>query len=218
MQIKYLSALKTKYASFGLSKEALDRVASQRVKTIANEDEIDADIANSDTLMLIMKEMQSSADSQRNRAAQLQKDLDDLKKNQPNNQTTQTQQESESELAKQLQNLTNLVTAMQTEREAEKKKAQTTAIIAEVHEKMKSKGCTNDFIRNMTLKGIEVEENDTADSLAEKYKSVYDQNCQDAYGEGYVPPRGNGNGGGDMDQAAVTKILQSRGLLPKSEN
>ena len=218
MQIKYLSALKTKYASFGLSKEALDRVASQRVKTIANEDEIDADIANSDTLMLIMKEMQSSADSQRNRAAQLQKDLDDLKKNQPNNQTTQTQQESESELAKQLQTLTNLVTAMQTEREAEKKKAQTTAIIAEVHEKMKSKGCTNDFIRNMTLKGIEVEENDTADSLAEKYKSVYDQNCQDAYGEGYVPPRGNGNGGGDMDQAAVTKILQSRGLLPKSEN
>ena len=218
MQNKYLSALKTKYASFGLSKEALDRVALQRVKTIANEDEIDADIANSDTLMLIMKEMQSSADSQRNRAAQLQKDLDDLKKNQPNNQTTQTQQESESELAKQLQTLTNLVTAMQTEREAEKKKAQTTAIIAEVHEKMKSKGCTNDFIRNMTLKGIEVEENDTADSLAEKYKSVYDQNCQDAYGEGYVPPRGNGNGGGDMDQAAVTKILQSRGLLPKSEN
>ena len=103
MQTKYLSALKTKYASFGLSKEALDRVASQRVKTIANEDEIDADIASTDTLMLIMKEMQSSADSQRNRAAQLQKDLEDLKKNQPNNQTTQTQQEPENELAKQLQ-------------------------------------------------------------------------------------------------------------------
>ena len=31
--------------AFGLSKEALDRVALQRVKTIANEDEIDADIA-----------------------------------------------------------------------------------------------------------------------------------------------------------------------------
>ena len=142
MQTKYLSALKTKYASFGLSKEALDRVASQRVKTIANEDEIDADIASIDTLMLIMKEMQSSADTQRNRAAQLQKDLEDLKKNQPNNQTTQNQQESESELAKQLQTLTNLVTTMQTERAAEKKKIQTDAIIAQVHEKMKSKGCT----------------------------------------------------------------------------
>ena len=213
MQNKYLSALKTKYASFGLSKEALDRVASQRVKTIANEDEIDSDIANTETLMLIMKEMQSSADTQRNRATQLQKDLDDLKKNQPNN---QTQQEPESELAKQLQALTKLVTTMQTERAAEKKKIQTDAIIAQVHEKMKSKGCTNDFIRNMTLKGIEVAESDTADSLAEKYKSIYDQNCKDAYGEGYVPPMGmqNANGGFKSgDFASEVERLKASGKI-----
>lgn len=212
MQNKYLSALRTKYASFGLSKEALDRVALQRVKTIANEDEIDADIANTETLMLIMKEMQSSADSQRNRATQLQKDLEDLKKNQSNNQ--QQTQEPESELAKQLQTLTNLVTTMQAERAAEKKQAQTDAVLAQVHEKMKANGCTNDFIRNMTLKGIEVGENDTVDTLAEKYKSVYDQNCKDAYGEGYVPPRGNGNGGnGENDKDAETAILKRAGLL-----
>ena len=212
MQNKYLSALKTKYASFGLSKEALDRVASQRFKTIANEDEIDADIANTETLMLIMKEMQSSADSQRNRAAQLQKDLEDLKKNQPNNQ--QQTQEPESELAKQLQTLTNLVTTMQAERAAEKKQAQNETVIARAHEVMKQNGCTNDFIRNMTLKGIEVGENDTADSIAEKYKSIYDQNCKDAYGEGYVPPRGNGNSGnGENDKDAETAILKRAGLL-----
>lgn len=216
MQTKYLSALRTKYASFGLSKEALDRVALQRVKTIANEDEIDADIASTDTLMLIMKEMQSSADSQRNRAAQLQKDLEDLKKNQPNNQTTQNQQESESELAKQLQALTELVTTMQTERAAEKKKIHAEAIISQVHEKMKSKGCTNDFIRNMTLKGIEVAESDTADSLAEKYKPVYDQNCKDAYGDGYVPPMGmqNANGGFKSgDFASEVERLKASGKI-----
>lgn len=217
MQNKYLSALKTKYASFGLSKEALDRVASQRVKTIANEDEIDSDIAGCETMLLIMKEMQGLTDVQRNRATQIQKELDDLKKTQPNNQTTQTTQEPDSELARQLQTLTNLVTAMQTERAAEKKKAHTEAIIAQVHEKMKAKGCTNDFIRNITLKGIEVGESDTADSLAEKYKSVYNKNCKDAYGDGYVPPRNNSNGGDDVDQAEVTRILQDRGLLPKSE-
>lgn len=211
MQNKYLSALRTKYASFGLSKEALDRVALQRVKTIANEDEIDADIANTETLMLIMKEMQSSADSQRNRATQLQKDLEDLKKNQPNNQ--QQTQEPESELAKQLQTLTNLVTTMQAERAAEKKQAQTDAVLAQVHEKMKANGCTNDFIRNMTLKGIEVGENDTVDTLAQKYKSIYDQNCKDAYGEGYVPPRGNSGGSGENDKDAETAILKRAGLL-----
>lgn len=213
MQNKYLSALKTKYASFGLSKEALDRVALQRVKTIANEDEIDADIANPDTLMLIMKEMQSSADSQRNRATQLQKDLDDLKKIQPNNQTTQTQQESESELAKQLQTLTDLVTTMQTERAAEKKRAKYDAVIARAHDVMKQNGCTNDFIRNMTLKGIEVGENDTADSIAEKYKSIYDQNCKEAYGDGNVPPKGNSGGSGENDKEAETAILKRAGLL-----
>lgn len=217
MQNKYLSALKTKYASFGLSKEALDRVASQRVKTIANEDEIDSDIASSETMLLIMKEMQGLTDAQRNRATQIQKELDDLKKTQPNNQTTQSMQEPESELAKQLQTLTNLVTTMQNERAAEKKKIHADAIISQVHEKMKSKGCTNDFIRNITLKGIEVGESDTADSLAEKYKSVYDKNCKDAYGEGYVPPKGNSIEGGETDQAEVTRILQDRGLLPKSE-
>lgn len=214
MQNKYLSALKTKYASFGLSKEALDRVASQRVKTIANEDEIDSDIANTETLMLIMKEMQSSADSQRNRATQLQKDLDDLKKNQPNNQ--QQTQEPESELAKQLQTLTDLVTTMHAERAAEKKKIQAEAIISQVHEKMKSKGCTNDFIRNMTLKGIEVGENDTADSIAEKYKSIYDQNCKDAYGEGYVPPMGMQNASGGYksgDFASEVERLKASGKI-----
>ena len=96
MQNKYLSALRTKYASFGLSKEALDRVALQRVKTIANEDEIDADIASTDTAMLIMKEMQGSADAQRNRAAQIQKELDDLKqKQQPDGQKPDNQNQSE---------------------------------------------------------------------------------------------------------------------------
>ena len=210
MQNKYLSALKTKYASFGLSKEALDRVALQRVKTIANEDEIDSDIANAETLMLIMKEMQSSADSQRNRATQLQKDLDDLKKNQPNNQATQ---EPESELAKQVQTLTDLVTTMQTERAAEKKRVQIEAVIARANDLMKQNGCTNDFIRNMTLKGIEVGENDTADSIAEKYKSIYDQNCKEAYGNGYVPPMGNSGGSGENDKETETEILKRAGLL-----
>ena len=80
MQNKYLSALRTSYANFGFSKEALDRVASQRVKTIANESEIDADVASHDTLLLLMKEMQGATDSLRTTNAKIQKELDDLKK------------------------------------------------------------------------------------------------------------------------------------------
>lgn len=214
MQIKYLSALKTKYASFGLSKEALDRVALQRVKTIANEDEIDADIASSDTLMLIMKEMQSSADAQRNRAAQLQKDLDALKTNQPNQTPTQTP--IENPYAKEFSDLKDMVAAMMGKFAENEKKTRTEAVLAQVHEVMKQKGCVNDYIRTTTLAGVEVGENDTAESIAEKYKAIYDKNCKAAFGEGYTPPTGGNNGGGEMDQAEITRMLQERGLLPKS--
>lgn len=213
MQNKYLSALKTKYASFGLSKEALDRVALQRVKTIANEDEIDADIATPDTLMLIMKEMQSSADSQRNRATQLQKDLEDLKKNQNPNQNN-SQAPEDNPLAAELKAIKEMFEGMKAEMDTERKKAQNNAVIAQVHEVMKKNGCTNDFIRNITLRGIEVGENDTADSIAEKYKSIYDQNCKDAYGEGYMPPMGTHSGSeGENDKDAETAILKRAGLL-----
>ena len=213
MQIKYLSALKTKYASFGLSKEALDRVASQRVKTIANEDEIDSDIASTETAFLVMKEMQGATDALRASNAKFQKELADLK-----NTPIQTDPavQTESPFAEELKAIKEMFVGLKSEMEAGKKKAQADAILAQAHEVMKKSGCTNSFIRNITLKGIEIGENDTADSIAEKYKSVYDQNCKEAFGDGYVPPMSNTAGSGETDQAEVTRILQERGLLPKS--
>ena len=215
MQIKYLSALKTKYASFGLSKEALDRVASQRVKTIANEDEIDADIASFDTALLVMKEMQGSADALRTNNAKIQKELAELKNDSKN---IVPPVEEPNPYAETLAEMKAFMQSMKNEYAESKKKAQTDAVLAKVHEKMKANGCTNDFIRNITLKGIEVGESDTADSIAEKYKSVYDQNCKDAFGEGYTPPRGGNYGRAEADNAYETRILQESGLLPKSNN
>ena len=214
MQNKYLSALKTKYASFGLSKEALDRVALQRVKTIANESEIDSDVANAETMLLIMKEIQGSADSQRNRASQIQKELDDLKKTLPGNEPPQN--EPDNALAAEIKALKDMVSGFQAEVEASKKKAHSDAILAEVHEKMKSKGCTNDFIRTSTLAGVTIGESDTADSIAEKYKSLYDENCKKVFGAGYVPPKGNNvNEGGEVNYAAMVEGLKQSGALPK---
>lgn len=215
MQKTYVSALGTKYADFGFSKEVFDRVALQRLKTIEKAEEIESDVASPDVLLLLMKEMQGSNDVLRTKVTQTQKELDDLKKNQPNNQTTQTQQEPESELAKQLQTLTELVTTMQTERAAEKKKAQADAIISQVHAKMKSMGCTNEYIRTATLAGITIGDNDTADSLAERYKSAYDANCKAAFGDGYIPPKGGINGGDEIDFSAMVAGLQASGDLPK---
>ena len=211
MQVKYLSALKTKYASFGLSKEALDRVASQRIKTIANEDEIDNDIASSEVALLIMKEMQGAADALRNNNAKIQKELDSLK----TDSSKQNQKDEETDpYAATLAEMKEFMQSMKNEFAESKKKARTEAVIAQAHEVMKKNGCTNDFIRNTTLKGIEIGDSDTAESIAEKYKSVYDQNCKDAFGESYVPPKGNNQGGNEAnDKDAETAILKRAGLL-----
>ena len=210
MQVKYLSALKTKYASFGLSKEALDRVASQRIKTIANEDEIDNDIASSEVALLIMKEMQGAADALRNNNAKIQKELDSLKdsnKQDPPKDDTDPYAATLAEMKEFMQSMRNEFAESQ-------KKARREAVIAQAHEVMKKNGCTNDFIRSTTLKGVEIGDSDTAESIAEKYKSVYDQNCKDAFGESYVPPKGNNQGGNEAnDKDAETAILKRAGLL-----
>ena len=210
MQVKYLSALKTKYASFGLSKEALDRVASQRVKTIANEDEIDADIASTDTAMLVMKEMQRATDTLRTDNAKFQKELADLK-NDSGNKPEPT--DEPNPYAETLAEMKAFMQSMKEEFAESKKKARTESLIAEAHKVMEKNGCTNAFIRNVTLKGVEIGEADTAETIAEKCKSVYDQNCKDAFGEGYVPPRGSNQGGNEIDYDSMIKGLQESGDL-----
>jgi hypothetical protein len=210
MQVKYLSALKTKYASFGLSKEALDRVASQRVKTIANEDEIDADIASTDTAMLVMKEMQRATDTLRTDNAKYQKELADLK-NDPGNKPDQSN--DPNPLADAMAEMREFMKTMKDEYAESKRKARAESLIAEAHKVMEKNGCTNAFIRNITLKGVEVGEADTAESIAEKCKTIYDQNCKDAFGEGYTPPRGNGSGQDKVDYASMVEALKESGDL-----
>ena len=210
MQVKYLSALKTKYASFGLSKEALDRVASQRVKTIANEDEIDADIASTDTAMLVMKEMQRATDTLRTDNAKYQKELADLK-NDPGNNNKPDQ--TDDPYAGTLAEMKALMQSMKDEFAESKRKARSESLIAEAHKVMEKNGCTNAFIRNITLKGVEVGEADTAESIAEKCKAIYDQNCKDAFGEGYTPPKGNGSGQDKVDYASMVEALKESGDL-----
>lgn len=212
MHAKYLAALKTKYASFGLSREALDRVASQRIKTITNEDEIESDIANSETAMLVMKEMQGATDALRSSSARIQKELDDLKKSAKPEPTPPV---DDDPYKGQLEEMKKLHKEMMDKFAENERKTRTDAIMAEVQSKMKAMGCTNDYIRTTTLMGIQIGENDTADSLAEKYKATYDENCKAAFGKGYVPPKGNDMGGDEIDFSAMVAGLKASGDLPK---
>jgi hypothetical protein len=207
MQVKYLSALKTTYANFGLSREALDRVASQRVKTIANEEEIDNDIKSNDTLLLLMKEQQGAADAIRANHAKTLKELADLKGSQTIEPTPQNEPNSE------LTELKAMIQQLVAENAESKKKAHRETIINAVDAKMKEMGCDNAFIRKTTLEKVELKDTDTVDSLVEKYKSEYDANCKLAFGAGYVPPKGMNNPSSEVDYSAMIAGLKESGDL-----
>ena len=57
-----LEALKTKYKAYGLSNDALDRIASLREKTVEKADDIEGAVADATTLDLIAKEIQRQRD------------------------------------------------------------------------------------------------------------------------------------------------------------
>jgi hypothetical protein len=158
-----------------------------------------------------MKEMQGATDALRTNNAKIQKELDDFKK--PQNEPAPVENPLVGEMAE----LKAMLVGMQTKLAESEKKARNEAIVSEVHAKMKSLGCTNDFIRTATLQGLEVSESDTPDSIAEKYKSVYDQNCRSAFGEGYIPPKGNNAGGKDeVNYESMIAGLMASGAIPNN--
>ena len=109
-----------------------------------------------------------------------------------------------------------MMATMTAELAESKKKARNEAILNEVHAKMKAMGCTNDFIRKATLSGLEITDTDTSDSLAEKFKSAYDENCKETFGNGYVPPKGNNQGGKDeVNYDAMVEGLKKSGAFEK---
>ena len=57
-----LEALKTKYKAYGLSNDALDRIASLREKTVEKAEDIEGAVADATTLDLIAKEIQRQRD------------------------------------------------------------------------------------------------------------------------------------------------------------
>jgi hypothetical protein len=116
-------------------------------------------------------------------------------------------------LADAMAEMREFMKTMKDEYAESKRKARAESLIAEAHKVMEKNGCTNAFIRNITLKGVEVGEADTAESIAEKCKTIYDQNCKDAFGEGYTPPRGNGSGQDKVDYASMVEALKESGDL-----
>lgn len=210
MKEKIANALKTKYANLGLSEKAFNGVASLIEKTVTDESMLETAISESYVLNFL-KDLQSEQDKLRGEKSTAVKALEDYKKLHP---STEPEPQPKDEAWK------AEIEAIKAKLAASEKQQRTNDIMKEVRQKMKNGGSDNDFILGVTLANVQVGDEDTADSLAAKYKEVYDANYKAAYGNGAVPPKGvqkvEGYKAGDYN--AQIEALKREGVIPKSNN
>lgn len=214
MKEKIATALKTKYANLGLSQTAFDGVAAILEKTITDENAIESTISE-EYVAGLLKGLQRDFDKLRNEKATAIKDLDDYKKAHPTT-TPPPEPDPDDEISKKLAALEAKQLEYENKIKATEAQARRQGILENLSSLMKQNGCDNDFIRNMTLKGIAIGENDTAESMLEAYKTEYNKNFKEAYGDGIIPPAGGGKpveyqSGGYASEVAR---LRAEGKLP----
>lgn len=210
------NALKTKYQRFGLSNEAIDRIASAREKTVTSEDEIDAATADAETMGLIANELQKMRDAEIQKRTDTQRAFDAYKEKnpapKPNGDPAPEPQKPaevpEPEWAKKIRE--------RFEREDKEKADKITrdAITA----RLKMEGCTNSGILKSTMKGFTLGKDETEDNAVARLKAEYNDSYKEVFGDGAVPGLG-GQPFADAKSATDHKndFLRQQGLLPKKD-
>lgn len=220
MKEKISTALKTKYNNLGLSQKAFDGVAAFLIaqKTIEKEEDIETVISGaniSDLLKLFQGEsdtIRTAKKAAEDAKAAAEKALEDYKKTHPDKQP-----DPDDPTAKALKELQDKQAAFEQRIKDEEEKKRRDGILSQLHDLMKSKGSTNDFIRNTVVKDITVGEKDTAETLLESAQKAYDEAFKQAYGTGPVPPAGGPQGGEYKPGAYSSEVdrLRASGKLPK---
>lgn len=208
------ATLKTKYQRFGLSNEAIDRIASAKEKTVTGEDAIEEGIADAETMGLIANELMKMRDKEINSKTDLQRAFDTYKEKNPEGGKDPKPDpkpdpgEKEPEWAKKLRE--------RFEREDKEKADQ--VVRESVMARLKKEGCTNPGILKSTMKGFALQENETEDAAVERLKTDYNASYKEVFGEGAVPGLG-GQAFGDTKAAVSHKndFLRQQGLLPQEK-
>ena len=172
------TALKTKYLGFGLSNEAIDRIASAKEKTVTEETDIETAISDAETMELIANEVKKVADRERRSRSDLQRTFDDYKKNHPEQTEEVEKEDEEPAWAK------NLREKMEARERAETQKE----TLAAVTSALKSAGCTQEEVLRLSLVGFSLKEGETQDQAVARIKSDYDSSFKKIYGDGAPTP------------------------------
>ena len=220
MKTKIFNALRTKYQRFGLSNEAVDRIASALEKTVTDESGIEGAIAEASTMTLIAEELQRSADAERRQRSTLQKSFDEYKeqhpsKSEPDPDPKPSADDAVLKLLKQMQEDNK---ALKARLDAKDALAKTDEMRTKVLEGLKASGRDDAAVTNIIMRQFAVGEGDTESSLIEKYRSSYDADYKMIHGDGAVTPMGNLFPKSDKPDAhefdGAVQRLRDKGVLP----
>lgn len=219
MRKKIADALRTKYQRFGLSNEALDRIALAKEKTVTKDEDIETGIADLETMELIAGEVQKMRDGEIQKRTDLQRSYDTYKASHPETQPgnpPQTSPVDEPEWAVKLREQNERILGEFAKRDAAQRQQNAAANVRAALEKA---GCSNPGILRLTLKGFALAEGETEDQAVARLTADYNQNVKDAFGEGVIPPVGSGAPSGDPSKYAekMNSFLEEQGLLPKQQ-
>lgn len=219
MKQKIIDAFKTKYLSFGLSNEAIDRIASALEKTVTKEEEIAEALAKVDTMNLIASELQKMRDKEIQTRTDLQNSFNAYKEKHPETTPPPTppkKDEQEPEWAKTLREQNEKLLKRQQDEDAAKAQKE---LIARLEAGLKKAGCVNAGILSGVLKGVALQKDETEDAAIERLKGDYNASVKAIFGDGPIPPAAGGSAFGDAKTALDKKnaFLRQQGLLPEPE-
>lgn len=222
MKEKIAAALKTKYQRFGLSNEAIDRIASAKEKTVTSEDVIEEGIADSETMGLIANELMKMRDKEISNKTDLQRAFDTYKERNPEKTPdpskagpAQNPGDAEPEWARQLREQQERIAARFEREDREKAEKQTRDTLTA---RLKMEGCTNNGIVKFVMAGYAPVKDESEDDAVKRLKDAYAVAYKDTFGDGPVPGYG-GQPFYDGKSATDHKndFLRQQGLLPKKD-
>ena len=215
------TALKTRYQRFGLSNEAIDRIASAREKTVTSEGEVEAATADVVTMELIANELQKMRDKEISNKTDLQRAFDTYKEKNPEGGKPKGEPApptppapkkdegmAEPEWARKLRE--------RYEREDKEKadKQMRDTLTA----RLKMEGCTNNGIIKFVMATYAPAANESEDDAVKRLKESYSAAYKETFGEGAIPGYGSQP---FVDAKSATEhkndFLRQQGLLPQKE-
>lgn len=214
------TALKTKYQRFGLSNEAIDRIASAREKTVTSEEEIATATADVVTMELIANELQKMRDKEINSKTDLQRAFDTYKeknpeggKKDPANDPAPTTDPKHAEVPE-----PEWARKIRERYEREDKEKADKQVRDSLTARLKMEGCTNNGIIKFVMSAYSPVENESEDDAVKRLKESYSAAYKETFGDGAIPGYGSQP---FVDAKSATDhkndFLRRQGLLPQKE-